>query len=154
MKKIKKSLRALKRFLFKNRDKKLTIKVWYLSMFYRFCILTLPKTKLEKMMGVRGEESKAEETVQNLRIAYKIGADVHRVTRHTPWESKCLVRSMTCRKLLEEKGIGSTLFLGVGKDENGKMIAHSWLRCGDMWVTGGNGEGYAMVAKFATYGEK
>jgi len=36
----------------------------------------------------------------------------------------------------------------VGKDENGKMIAHSWLRCGKMYVMGGNGEGYGVVAKF------
>ena len=63
------------------------------------------------------------------------------------WESKCLVRAMTARKLLKEAGIHSTLYLGVGKDE-GKMIAHAWLRCGQMYVTGGNGSSYAMVAKF------
>ena len=28
------------------------------------------------------------------------------------------------------------------------MIAHAWLRCGQMYVTGGNGSSYAMVAKF------
>ena len=50
-------------------------------------------------------------------------------------------------KLLKEAGIHSTLYLGVGKDE-GKMIAHAWLRCGQMYVTGGNGSSYAMVAKF------
>ena len=33
-------------------------------------------------------------------------------------------------------------------DENGKMIAHAWLRCGKMYVTGGNGAEYAMVDKF------
>ena len=74
-------------------------------------------------------------------------ARVNRITEHTLWESKCLVRAMTARKLLKEAGIHSTLYLGVGKDE-GKMIAHAWLRCGQMYVTGGNGSSYAMVAKF------
>ena len=51
------------------------------------------------------------------------------------------------RMMGERGGIHSTLYLGVGKDE-GKMIAHAWLRCGQMYVTGGNGSSYAMVAKF------
>ena len=32
--------------------------------------------------------------------------------------------------------------------EEEKMVAHAWLRCGEMYVTGGNGEGYAIVSKF------
>ena len=34
------------------------------------------------------------------------------------------------------------------KIEDGKMVAHAWLRCGEMYVTGGNGAEYAMVDKF------
>ena len=46
-----------------------------------------------------------------------------------------------------EKGIASTIYLGVFK-ENGKLKAHAWLRCGQLYLTGGNGEGMAVVAKF------
>jgi hypothetical protein len=56
---------------------------------------------------------------------------------------------MTARKLLMKKHISSTLYLGVGKD-NDQMIAHAWLRCGNMYVTGGDGKNYSMVAKFRT----
>ena len=143
MKKIKRFFRGFIRFFTQNRDRKLTIQVYFYSMFYRFCILSIPKTRLEKMMGDRGRQSQPEETMTNLKKAYKIGSDVDRVTRHTPWESKCLLRSMTCRKLLEKQGIGSTL----------KMVAHSWLRCGQVYVTGGDGTGYACVAYFATDGK-
>ena len=53
-------------------------------------------------------------------------------------------------KLLSEKGIESTLYLGCKLDENNKMIAHAWIRVGKMFVTGGNGaaEGYAIVDRF------
>lgn len=34
---------------------------------------------------------------------------------------------------------------------NKKMIVHAWLRCGSFCVTGGTGEGYAMVAKFKMF---
>ena len=99
----------------------MSIKIYFYTWFYRMCILWLPKQELERMMGERGGESPQEETMENLRKAKRVSTHVNR--------------------------IHSTLYLGVGKDE-GKMIAHAWLRCGQMYVTGGNGSSYAMVAKF------
>lgn len=130
-----------------NNEKWMTIKIYIYTWFYRMCILLIPKPKFEKMIGERGVESEQEESYENMKTAKRVGIHVYRVTGHTLWESKCLVQAMTARKLLKEKGIHSTLYLGVGK-ENDKMIAHAWLRCGRLYVTGGNGEGYAMVAKF------
>ena len=130
-----------------NNEKWMSIKIYFYTWFYRMCILWLPKQELERMMGERGGESPQEETMENQRKAKRVSTHVNRITEHTLWESKCLVRAMTARKLLKEAGIHSTLYLGVGKDE-GKMIAHAWLRCGQMYVTGGNGSSYAMVAKF------
>ena len=40
--------------------------------------------------------------------------------------------------------------MGVGL-EDGKMIAHAWLRCGLLYVTGGTGQGYSTVAKFRAF---
>lgn len=130
-----------------NNEKWMTIKIYIYTLFYRICILVIPKPRLEKMMGERGAESDLTENLDNLKIARRVGIHVNRITQHTMWESKCLVRAMTARKLLKQKGIHSTLYLGVGK-EDGRMVAHAWLRCGELYVTGGNGEGYAMVAKF------
>lgn len=49
---------------------------------------------------------------------------------------------------MSKKKIKTTLYLGCKPDENGKIDAHAWLRCGEVYVTGGNGEGYAVVAYF------
>ena len=57
--------------------------------------------------------------------------------------------SATARKILKKRGVHTTLYLGVGKKEGEKMIAHAWLRCGSFYVTGGTGEEFAMVAKFS-----
>ena len=59
-----------------------------------------------------------------------------------------IINEVKLKELLKKKGIASTMYLGCGLDENGKMIAHAWLRCGKMYVTGGNGAEYAMVDKF------
>lgn len=142
-----KLLKKAYRFL-KYGDKKwLTIKIIFYTAIYRFLILTMKAERLEKRIGIRGEQSEPTETEDNLRKAYWIGKRVCRIADHTPWESKCLVRSLTARKLLNEAKIPSTLYLGVGKEDD-KMIAHSWLRCGELYVTGGNGANYATVATF------
>lgn len=144
---MKNKLKRIYRFIRYNKNKTYTIKIYAYTAFYRFLILTMKAEKLEKRIGVRGQESAETETEENLRKAYMIGKKVCGIAEHTPWESKCLVRSMTARKLLAEQNIPSTLYLGVGK-EDGKMVAHSWLRCGELYVTGGNGKQYATVATF------
>ena len=78
---------------------------------------------------------------------------MNRICNKTAWESKCLVRALTAQKLLKQKGIGSTLYLGCGYAED-KMVAHAWLRCGELYVTGGDGAGYAVGDKFCVPDEK
>lgn len=135
-------------FLRSNRHKRRTLAVWGLAAFYRCQMLFIPSKKLEKYWGERGVESPEEDTYEHYRYAYVISKEVGRISDKTPWESKCLVRALTARHFLHRKGIVTTLYLGVGKDEKGKMIAHAWLRCGKMFVTGGDGSKYATVAKF------
>ena len=135
-------------FIFKNHHKKRTCAIYILTAFYRMQILLVPSKYLEPKWGVRGEESPEKETEEHYRTAYFISQDVNRIANKTTWESLCLVRALAARYLRYRKGIPTTLSLGVGKDENNKMVAHAWLRCGEMYMTGGNGEGYAMVAKF------
>ena len=137
-------------FMRYNGEKWMTITVYLYVAYYRLCLLLLPMTRIEKMMGIRGEESAAEETPENIRLAKLVGFHVNRVTQHLPLERKCFVRALTARKVLLKRGVNSTLSMGVTL-ENGKMAAHAWLRCGLLYVTGGTGEGYSMVAKFKAF---
>ena len=82
-----------------------------------------------------------------IRQAARIARIVGKVCDKTPWESKCLVRALAAQRLLYRQGLSSTLYLGCGMEE-GKMVAHAWLRFGEMYVTGGDGGGYTTVARF------
>lgn len=117
------------------------------SAYYRLGILLLKPARLQKHWGIRGEESTEEETTETYRYAYRVSYAVDRICNRTAWESKCLVRALTAQTLLKKKGIHSTLYLGCAVEE-GKMVAHAWLRCGKMYVTGGDGSKYAMVDKY------
>ena len=140
-------------FLKNNKNKRMTIKSWAYAAFYRFQIAFFSRKRLEKHWGVLGEETDMRIKPWQVRYARWVSQNVNRVCEHTPWESKCLVRALTARKLLLEKGISCTLYLGVGKDEKGAMIAHAWIRTGPYYVTGGNGEEFATVATFKNEGK-
>lgn len=140
-------VRRIKRFYKFNKQKKLTILCYIYSAWFRFIILHTDSKKMQKNWGIEGEESPQEELLQNYQYANKVGSCVNRICKKTAWESKCLVRALTAQKLLKRKNIHSTLYLGCAT-ENGKMIAHAWLRCGSMYVTGGEGIGYVIVDKF------
>ncbi|WP_066716531.1 lasso peptide biosynthesis B2 protein [Clostridium sp. Marseille-P299] len=136
------------RFMMNNRHKKLTLKTYLLTGYYRLCILLIPFNKLKKRLGSINEESIQNESNRNYKEARLIQWVVEHVAHNSPWDSKCMVQAWTAQRLLRSKNISSTLYLGVGKDDEGKMIAHAWIRSGQFYVTGGNGEGYAIVARF------
>jgi hypothetical protein len=47
------------------------------------------------------------------------------------------------------RGIDNTLYLGVGRDETKGLVAHAWLRCGELILTGGGREHFMVVGKFS-----
>lgn len=148
MKKIRHYLQLLYNFIFKNHEKIMTIQALFVSAYYYRCITRTSAKKLEERFGKRGVESDREESLENLKLAVRVGNRVARVTTKAPWETKCLCRAWTAQYLLKKRHVHSTMYLGVGKDETGKMVAHAWLRCGQVFVTGGNGSEYTTVAKF------
>lgn len=137
----------LYRFIRYNNAKMITIQAWLYSAVFRFRILYVKSDKLRRKWGQEGEESPETATREEYKYAKRVSYAVNHVCNKTKWESKCLVRALTAQKLLRKKGILSTLYLGCGL-EDGKMVAHAWLRCGKMYVTGGNGSDYAIVDKF------
>lgn len=150
MKKLYVLARCLRKLIFKfsMENKLLFIEAFVLTGIMRFRILRVPFNKLKKQLGKHNQESIEDISVEDYRTASKIRNAVVNTSKYTPWESLCLVQSMTVQRMLNKRNISSTLYLGVNKDGNDKMAAHSWIRCGKMYVTGGDGSSYATVAKF------
>lgn len=137
------------KFLKYNKNRKITIEAWAFCMWYRILVFHVPMKYLEKYLGNRNEETSMEATKRDYYWAYRVSNEANRIADKTPWDSKCLVRALAARKILKRRGVHTTLYLGVGKEDEKKMIAHAWLRCGSFYVTGGTGEEFAMVAKFS-----
>lgn len=144
--------RVKKFFALSWREQRLFMEAFCLTGVVRLTILLLPFRWLAPFLGRHMCESPMKEDSVKLAAAGRIGRVVETVSRHTPWESKCLVQAIVGKIMLRQRGINNTLYLGVGKNE-GNLVAHAWLRCGETIITGGQGqERFTMVGKFADDG--
>ncbi|KUK65689.1 MAG: hypothetical protein XD84_0306 [Desulfotomaculum sp. 46_80] len=136
------------------REKGLFTEAFFLTGMVRLIILALPFRWLAPALGKHMQESPDNEDVIRLKAARRIGWIVESVSRFTPWESKCLVQAITGKIMLRQYGIANTLYLGVGKNEQ-SLVAHSWLRCGKVILTGGHDlRRFTVVGKFADDGRQ
>ncbi|MPQ44839.1 lasso peptide biosynthesis B2 protein [Clostridium tarantellae] len=130
------------------KEKFMFLEAFTLEGIMRMAILIIPFKKLKKYMGKHSVESSYEGDIEDYKIVKKVRWAVMHAAEYTPWESKCLVQALTVQNMLKRRKIYTTIYLGVGKDENNEMIAHSWIRYGRFFITGGDGTGFSTVAKF------
>jgi len=130
----------------------LLLEALLLTGVVRFAILFIPFNKIVKIFGRYSKESPEIVSGKEKDIAQKIVWAVLAVSKHTPWESRCLVRALTMQIMLNARNVSSTLYLGIAKDKEKKLIAHAWLRSGTNIITGGDERSsFIQVAKFANY---
>ncbi|MUT68059.1 lasso peptide biosynthesis B2 protein [Paenibacillus sp. NEAU-GSW1] len=143
-------LRADRRF------KLLLIESWFYLAWARW-LKALPFKKVAPRLGDTARETAraAECDKDTAALIGDIAKSVRIMSRYTMWESKCLVKAIACMKMLQKRGIESTLYLGTAKDEQGKMTAHAWLRSGDAYLTGEEiMDRYAVVAVIGNFARR
>jgi hypothetical protein len=118
-------------------DKRLFLQALIWSIKVRFCMVFLPFRYYRELLGKM--QTEAVNTVTDMQPTLQIKTIVSAVCRHTPWESKCLVEAVVCKKLLQKRGIETTLYLGILMDGNKGLKAHAWLKLGDTILTGVRG---------------
>ncbi|WP_405107255.1 lasso peptide biosynthesis B2 protein [Paenibacillus sp. FSL K6-1217] len=112
--------------------------------------LLFPFARTAPQLGVKSRETSAVSRPSDIRRIQQITKAIRVMSRYTPWKSTCMVRAVAGLKMLEKRGIESTLYMGVARDKQGKMIAHAWLRSGAHYVSGDDAmQGFVVVEKFA-----
>jgi hypothetical protein len=82
--------------------------------YYLFILNTRPKCITSK-----------EEKVSAIRLASKTLKRVHRLV---PWNSNCMVKSLTTKLLLRSMGVESELVISIIKSHPKTFIAHASIR--------------------------
>ena len=98
------------------------------------------------------QHAKSSESIpqEKIPVVDKVTWAIDAIRWATPWDSNCMARSIAGKRMLRKRGLTSTLYLGVSKSDSKTLIAHSWLRCGDRYITGvPENKIYTVVATFA-----
>lgn len=124
----------------------------YLYLAWARILKTTSFSKMSRVLGRHMEETTLQNDPAQLRILKQVSSVIQITSRYTWWESACLVRAAAAMKMLERRRINSTIYLGTSKDEQGKFIAHAWLRSGSFYVTGAEVMNqFKVVSSFAKY---
>ena len=124
----------------------------------RAAVLLVPFPKLSRRFGqsMGAVALVPLATQSDTRKAAMIGRAIRSVAAHTPWESNCLAQAVLARAVLGLLHVPYALHLGLRFASSSRVdqpIAHAWVTCGRVFVTGGNGfANYAVVAVFVPTG--
>jgi hypothetical protein len=102
----------------------------------RLAILLIPFRQIAPFLGKHMTESPQSIVPAHRGLAERVCWAIKTASRHVPWESKCLAQVIAVKGMFRLRGIPSTIYLGLAKEEEEKLIAHAWLRTGDVTVVG------------------
>ncbi|MDD5698340.1 MAG: lasso peptide biosynthesis B2 protein [Victivallaceae bacterium] len=126
--------------------KKTVIEAVCLLLFARL-LLVLPYKYMKPFLGNCRE---APEKATDLRELHRISGCIRRVGNRLPWKCSCLVNALAAKIMLKKRGIPATIYFGMTRDDEMRLVAHAWVKSGDFLVTGKDNEReYKTVGYFS-----
>lgn len=123
---------------------------WLLLGISRLLIRCMNFKTIAPMLGKANKETGCSNEGVDVAKAVEVAKAIAAMSRFTFWESRCLAQACAARMMLKRRNQATTVYLGVAKNDRNELVAHAWLRCGTMYVTGGNGEAkYTVTGTFA-----
>lgn len=105
--------------------------------------------RLTRSLGEPAGDALPQPSASDLETARDVGWAVELLAVRGPLRTACLGQALAARRLLQRRGIASTLTLGLRRRDDGGLGAHAWVRVGGHTVTGGRGRNaFAPVAGF------
>jgi hypothetical protein len=117
--------------------------------WYKVILFVLPFRWIAPRLGRTVKTPSQRASADRLADARRIGWAVSLTARKLPWHSRCLVCAVTAKVMLQRRGLPSTLYLGVRREDDRKVSSHAWLRYGDLPLVGGLSADYTILATFA-----
>ncbi len=139
------------------KEKRLFIEAYLILGIMRAAILTISfKSLTHSLEHLPNKKKVAVLNEEDNTKAIAVGQAIMRAAAYTPWESACLVQSLTAQRMLQKRRIPGVFYLGVSKDNeiDKKMKAHAWSQCGSTIITGAVGHEEFTVLSAFEWGER
>jgi len=131
-------------------EKSLIRKTFFWLLASYFLVRIIPFNWFNHILGVFKKDSSYElNTAQKEKVS-QLSISIKRLKKVLPWKTKCFEETIAAKKILEHYHISSTLFLGVKKDSQNKLMAHSWLKVGNNIYFGQKGHKKFSIVGFYT----
>ncbi len=128
-------------------QRKLFRKAIFVLLYYTYKVKFTPSKEIHKLFSRKPEKFREKQT--NTETIRLVKQAIRRANKGLLQKNNCLVQSLTAKKMLQEQGQPVALFLGLKKNMNKDLIAHSWTKSGDIFVTGEKGiKNYKEIEKF------
>jgi hypothetical protein len=128
--------RADKFLKLSGREKMLFLEAVVLHLWIGLLLKVIPFRRIPRFFA--SPKSKVESP--DAKVIERIRDAVARANRVSPWRNRCLVSSLAGRCMLRSRRIQSQISLGVAKGSDGKMVAHAWLRSGEIEIVERRGD--------------
>lgn len=116
----------------------------------RLALICVPFRRIAAWLGCLGIESSTSVSSFHDAMAKQVGWAIETMSRHLPWQCRCLAQALAAWWMLNRRGITGTIYFGVANAPAKPFSAHAWMRCGSRVVTGGNNrERFRVLACFA-----
>ena len=131
-------------------ERRLLIEAFFWLGVAQLAVSLMPFRWLAPYLGVHMAESEGTVNPCHEDLLTKVAWAVRAAARNAPWEAKCLAQAITGKIILKCRRVPNTLYLGLAKENDRELIAHAWLRSGDVILTGFRGmQRYTVVSSFA-----
>jgi hypothetical protein len=125
----------------------LAVEAMFWLTLSKILILCVPFKKIAALLGEHMFETSHVKDIPYAVAQVQQGID--RASRRLLWRAKCFDKAIAAKIMLRRRRIASTLYLGVKKGDEKSLMAHAWLRCGDVILTGGKEkDGFVVVSYF------
>lgn len=132
----------------------LACEVLFYLVFSKCLIGVLPFRLLAKTLGFKKTETPLEALCLNRKQQLRLRAFsqlLPKISALLPWRSVCLHQAVAASFLVRRMYLPSTFYFGIQHLSAASIEAHAWLRCGDVYVVGGRGDGCQVIATYAQW---
>ena len=104
-------------------------------IFAKLLLVVVPFSWLSRYMGELVDTPPNDTFVKSNEVSL-ISRAIVKANRNIPFETACYPQALAAKLLLKRRNLDSTVFIGVQKDDLGRISGHAWLKYGECVVTG------------------